>query len=327
MRGLITGATGFVGSNLARRLVRLGWKVNVLVRDKNKLGRLSGVDGLVIYAGDLADQKVIGKATKGVDVIFNCAAALNYHKPTEDQFRRTNIDGLKNVLDAVRGSRARLVHLSTVGIYGPTDSSGADEESFRNPQDTYARTKVKGEELIEDYKKRHRIKVVIIRPTIAYGPGDTRPGLLDLFRFIKKGLFIPIGKGENYFHTVYIDNLVDAIILAATKKAVVGKDFIIGDGDAPKMKELYGLVYRICGRRMSALYLPIPLSFVIGKSSDLLSGVGLPNILGSQRVKFLTENKRYRIDKAKKVLGYRSKIDLKEGLKITHSWYKDNGYL
>ena len=327
MHAFVTGATGFIGSNLVRKLKKLGWKVNVLLRDKSLPGRISNVKSLKIYEGDLSDKKLLGSASKDTDVIINCAAALPYHKLSDKAYIKANVDGLRNILEVARARKVRLVHLSTVGIYGPTAADGINEEASLNPQDIYAKTKVQGEELIKLYENRYGVKVVIIRPTIAYGPGDTRPGFLNLFKLIKKGIFVPIGSGENYFHTIYIDNLLGALILAATKEGVEGNDFIIGDEPAPKMKQIINSISKILGRNTLPFYIPKPLGFLIGRFFDLCERWDFPAILPTQRVKFLTESKRYKINKAKEVLGYRPRISLNEGLKRTHLWYKENGYL
>lgn len=299
MKALVTGATGFIGSNLVKRLVDLGWEVGVLVRDRNNLGRISGIKGLTIYQGNLLNKKSILKASSGIDVIFNCAAALPYHKLKDTDYIETNVRGLKNILDIVKGSKIKLVHLSTVGIYNV-------------PKDIYASTKLEGEELIRKYQNERNIKAVIIRPTIAYGPGDTRPGFLNLFRLIKKGIFPQIAGGENFFHTIYVDNLIEALVLAARKKDAVNNDFIIGDEDVPKMKEILGEMAEIIGSKPIRLYIP-----------KIIASLFLPN----RRVRFLTENKKYKIDKAKRILGYKPKIKLEEGLQKTYDWYRQNGYL
>lgn len=327
MRVFITGATGFIGSTLTRRLVRLGWKVNVLVRNKKKLGRLSGVKGIKIYQGDLGNAKILLEGARGSEIIFNCAAALPYHNLSIKDYKKTNVKGLENILKTVRSIKARLVHLSTVGIYGSAQFGEVDENSNINPRDVYAVTKVEGEKLIREYEKKYKIEAVIIRPTIAYGPSDTRPGFLNLFKLIKSGLFIPVGNGENYFHTVYVENLIDALVLVAKNKKVIGEDFIIGDDPCPKMREIYKSQYALSGRKFPKIYLPVVVASVIGRFFDLVSALGFPNILGTKRVKFLTENKRYKIDKAKRMLKYNPKVGLKEGLEITYHWYSQNGYL
>lgn len=327
MRALVTGATGFIGSNLVRKLIKLGWKVNILIRSKNLPTRISDLKGAAFFSGDLSNKKVLIEASRGADVVFNCAAALPYHKLSDKEYIKANVDGVKNVLEAVKVTKARLVHLSTVGIYGPTKESGVSETTEVNPQDIYAETKVQGEKLINHYQKRYGIKAVIVRPTIAYGPGDTRPGFLNLLNFIKKGIFIPIGNGKNYFHTIYIDNLVSALILASRKETAIGEDFIVGDEPTPKMKQITTAMAKILGRKLLPFYIPKPLGFVLGRFFDFCERHNLPAILPTQRVKFLTENKRYKINKAKRILGYKPKINLTEGLKRTYAWYKENGYL
>ena len=294
MNALVIGASGFIGANLTAKLLEEKWKVKVLVRSKET--KLKKED---VYVGDIANLNLLRKATKGVDVVFNCAAALPHHKLLDEEYYKTNVSGLKNILEAVKGSKTTLVHLSTVGIY----------DSLR---DAYVKTKIKGESLIREYEKKFKVRAVIIRPTIAYGPGDTRPGFLNLFRLIKKGIFPLVGKGENFFHTVYVDNLCQALVLAAKKRDAFGDDFIIGDGKVLRMREILEEMTKILDKKPIRFYLPRTLAFFF---------------LPGRRVRFLTEDRKYKIDKARRVLGYKPKIGLKLGLQKTYDWYRLKGYL
>ena len=294
MKALVIGANGFIGANLTAKLLKKKWKVRVLVRSKETKFKDENV-----YVGDIANLNLLRRATKGVEVVFNCAAALPHHKLLDEEYYKTNVNGLKNILDAIKGTKTTLVHLSTVGIY----------DSLR---DAYVKTKIKGESLIREYEKKFKVRVVMIRPTIAYGPGDTRPGFLNLFRLVKKGIFPLIGRGENFFHTVYVENLCQALVLAAKKKRVIGDDFIIGDGKVPKMKEILEEMTEILGKKPIRFYISRTLAFFF---------------LPSRRVRFLTEDRKYKIDKARRILGYKPKIGLKLGLQKTYDWYRLNGYL
>lgn len=314
MRVFITGSTGFIGTNLTERLLQDKWQVRALVRDRIKL-RLPGHKNLEVLEGDLSDLTVLSRGAKGVDIVFNLAAGLPYHDLPKDKYIQANIDGVKNILRACdKGGVKRLVHVSTVGIYGPKDSI-VDEQSKVNAKGVYPKTKLAGEQLI----KKNGLPYTIIRPTIGYGPYDIRPGFLDLFRFIKKRLFFLVGDGSNFFHTIYVENLVDALILAATKNEAEGEDFIIGDGDCPTMKELALTIAKIEEVTLNPFYIPKSLAYFLG----YLPGIPLTD----QRVTFITENRRYSITKAKKILGYQPKYNLSAGIKKTYDWYRKNGYL
>ena len=325
MRVLVTGATGFIGSNLVNRLIDQGYEVSVLVRSKrNKI--LS--HKVTQIRGDLTISSSLKKIAKNKDIIFHLAAGLPHHHLSDEQYWAVNVKGLVNLLENCVGENIkRFVHISTVGIYGPTSQKGVNESSKLKLTDTYSITKFKAEETARRFLKEKGLPITIIRPTIGYGPGDTRPGFISLFKLIKKKLFIPIGSGKNFFHTIYVDNLVDALILAATKKEAIGEDFIIGDEPCPTMGQIIREIALVQNTSIPPFYIPDNVARFLGKFFDLSGALGLPAPLNSRRVKFMIENKRFSIDKAKKILGYKPKVSLKEGIGRTYRWYRDNGYI
>lgn len=326
MRAFVTGATGFIGSHLVNRLLTTGWKVTVLIRNPRDSAEFSK-KGVHVVIGDIVDQQAVHIGVHGSEVIFNLAAALPHNDLSPKAYWNTNVIGAKNLVKAYERTRIkRIVHVSTVGIYGITPRIGTDESFPRSLPDAYSRTKAKAEDIMLYNHKRSGLPVVIIRPTIAYGPGDTRPVFLSLFRLIKRGIFIPIGRGENFFHTIYVDNLIDALILSVNKN-VIGEDFIIGDDPCPTMQEILSTIAAVQGTKLAPFYLPIPIAFLVGRLFDLAQKVGLPAPLTTQRVRFMTNNKNFTIEEAKNVLGYKPKIGLVEGIRKTFEWYKKNGYL
>ncbi len=322
MKVFVTGATGFIGSNLVKRLLEEGYTVRVLVRKKDARFPPS-VERKV---GDLTDLDSLREAVKGVGIVFNLAAGLPYHRLSREKYWQVNVTGVENIIQAcIEAKVKRLIHISTVGIYGPSNGKIINENSPIHITDAYSETKTQGEKLIKAHVKD--LPFVIIKPTIGYGPGDTRPGFVNLFRLINKGMFIRVGSGENFFHTVYIDNLIDALILASKKKGVEGKDFIIGDNPCPTMNQIVNAISKI--ERVSLLPFKIPwwFGFISGKFCDVLERLKLPSPLTSQRFKFITQNRRYDISKAERLLRFKPKVSLEEGVEKTYKWYQLNGYL
>lgn len=325
MKVLVTGATGFIGSNLVKRLINEGHEVSALVRSKVHKNISSKVE---LLEGDLTNSTILKNITKGKDLIFHLAAGLPYHHLTNEQYWAVNVRGIENLLNSCVGVKIkRFVYVSTVGIYGSTTQVGVSEISSIKLTSVYSITKFEGEKIARRFIKEKKMPITIIRPTIGYGPGDTRPGFLNLFRLIKKKIFIPIGDGKNFFHTVYVDNLIEGLILAATKSAAIGEDFIIGDEPCPTMGQILKEIAEVLHSSLPSLYIPSNTAIILGKIFDLTGAVGLPALLNTQRVKFMTENKKFSITKAHKILGYQPKINLKEGITTTYRWYKDNGYL
>ena len=322
---LVTGATGFIGSNLVKVLRDKKYKVIAAIRSEKKKQLLPKNVGYI--ALDLMDKDGLSKAVSVVDTVFNVAATLPYHQLRDQDYINSNVLGVSNIIDACLNYNAKLVHISTVGVFGDTSVAGYDETAPIKTTDIYSRTKREGDLLIYKAIRDKKLKATIIRPTIGYGPGDIRPGFINLFRLIKRGLFIPVGKGENFFHTIYIENLIAALILAGSKKEALGEDFIIGDDPCPRMSELINIIAAEEGVKLPSFYIPGNLAYTIGLVGNLAKKVGFSLPLTTQRVKFITQNKRFKIERAKKVLGYSPQFDLRAGVAKTYAWYTKNKYI
>lgn len=322
MKILVTGATGFIGSSLASRLKDRGHEVVCFTKSKRNLSNLKK-KGFLIRHGDITDFRSVKSALKDIDVIYSLAAALPHHKLSDKEYFSINSYGVGNILEAtLKSSVKQLIHVSTVGIYGPTNSKVINEKSPRHLTDGYSKSKALAEDLIRDFQKIHQLPITIIRPTIAYGPADIRPGFIDLFRLINKGLFIPIGDGNNYFHTIFVDNLVDALVLVLNNKKAFGQDFIIGDEPCPRMKDVYLKVASIEGKKIWPVSIPLKLAILLGKIFEISNSFGIKGPFNTRRVKFITENRRYSTGKAHSLLKFSPKISLDQGLLQTYNWYK-----
>lgn len=326
MRAFVTGGSGFIGRNLVKRLISQKWSVICLTRKNQDLG--VGGNKIKIIQGDLRNLGSFNQEIKQADVIFHLAAALPHHGLSEKEYWDINVGGLRNLLNASKNLMIkRLVHVSTVGIYGSTGKNGVNENSPLHPTDAYSRSKAEAETVLREFASKYSLPFTIIRPTIGFGPGDLRPGFSNLFRLIQKHRFIPVGKGDNYFHTIYVENLIDALFLATLEDKAKGEDFIIGDDPCLTMGEIIKTIAKTEKVNLPNYYLPIPIAFLLARFFDLGRIIGLPAPLTTQRVKFITENRRYDITKAKKILGYKADIKFPEAVRKTYLWYRLNGYL
>ncbi|EKD94520.1 MAG: NAD-dependent epimerase/dehydratase [uncultured bacterium] len=312
MNILITGATGFIGGAVARRLLNTSSNVKILVRDGRK-ARFS--NKITVHKGDIRDYKSVEKAFRKIDVVINCAAALPHHKLPEKDYFDINVSGVQNIVNACIAKKVgRLIHISTVGIYGSTFNKNINENSKPNPEDAYAKSKYKGEEIINN--SIFKSSSVIIRPTIAYGPGDIRPVFLRLFKMINNGINISIGGGNNYFHTVYIDNLVSIILQSIKLNQVLGKDFNVGDTVCPKMNDIVNEIIHIQHKKCVNLVIPTKIAMIAGK------------LLGIERtVRFVSENRRYDTTKVRNCFKLKDDVGISVGIKRTFDWYKKNNFI
>lgn len=212
---LVTGATGFIGKRLAEKLVEAGRPVRLLVRNPGRLA-LSLRSRCDLVVGDLLDENSLARAVAQTDVIFHCAANVRTWDSWES-YHAVNVLGVKNLMNAImrwNPGLSRLVHLSTVDVYG-FPISPCDETCATTGVDFgYGKSKLLGESLVREYGDRAGMSYTIIRPANVFGPGSqfvTRIG-----RELKSGLMLKINGGRTNAGLVYIDNLVDHLLWAAT---------------------------------------------------------------------------------------------------------------
>jgi len=214
LSALITGATGFVGHRLAERLIQEGWAVKLLIRDINKLTPTLRADCEVI-TGDLLNTDAISQAVRDVNVIFHCAANVSTWD-NWDSYYAANVTGVKNLLNAITTENktlSRLVHVSTMDVYGfpvlpCTELSATSGAGFG-----YGESKLQGESVVTELADKANISYTIIRPGNVIGPGSqfiTRIGAE-----LKFGIMLTVNGGREHAGLVYIDNLVDRLIWAA----------------------------------------------------------------------------------------------------------------
>lgn len=327
MRVLVTGGTGFTGSHLVRRLLRDGHEVTVfdiapgLFADELREG------GARLVLGSVADARAVDDVTRGQEVVHHLAAAFRKINVPEEVYRRDNVYGTRHVLSAAeRHGVERVVYCSTQGVHGHVDDPPGDEDTPIEPEDYYQQTKWEGELVCHEFSERG-LPVVIVRPTAIYGPGD--PGrFLLLFRASRFGRFLMFGDGETTYHPVYIDNLVDLFMLAAEKDEPVGRTYIGADEHYYTLNELVRAVGEAMGRDLRIVHLPFrPLWLAAVATEAVCKPFRISPPLFRRRVDWFRQVRAFRIDRARRELGYQPRIDIGEGLRRTHRWYVENGYL
>jgi len=325
VRVMVTGATGFTGGHLARTLHARGHEVHALVRDAARAQALLH-DGIRLHVGDVTDAESVRKATAGCERVFHLAAVYREARHPPDYYRRVNVEGTRNVLDAVVSEGVeRLVHCSTVGVHGDVQTIPANEDSPFAPGDVYQATKLEAELLV-----RERLDAglcgAIFRPQGIYGPGDKR--FLKLFRAVSNGTFRMIGPGESYYHMTYISDLVDGIILCGEHPAAVGQTYVLGGPRYTKLRELVAIMGQVMGRPIRRGRVPAaPVMAVAALCEKLCAPLGIEPPLYPRRLDFFLKDRAFSIEKAQRELGFQPKVDLEEGLRRTYEWYRQAGWL
>lgn len=325
---LVTGGTGLIGSFLVEKLVKNN-DVKCLILKNSDTKFLDDL-GIKIAYGDITDISSLNHAIKDADVVFHLAAAFKKDlpkNPTEDVYYNVNVKGTENLLDVCKQNEVkRVIHFSASGVYGHSSNKPINEDSPYKPSNPYEKSKCEGEKIALKYNELG-LPITIIQPTIVYGPRET-VAFLRLFKAIKNGTFRIIGNGENKLHLVYVKNLVDGIILASKSKAAIGQRYLIGDDRAYSVSEIVETIASELGVKIPKMKIPYQIARIGAIPFEIAGKVmKVRPPISRYTVDFLSKNRVYDISKVKKELGYESKIRLKEGIKLTAEWYKNNGLL
>lgn len=322
---LVTGATGFVGSHLALTLADRGYRVRALVRNLAKSKHLKDA-GIEIIHGDIVNTKAVNKSMEGVHTVYHIAALYRSARHADLTYRKTNIEGTRNVVKASQEFNIkRLVHCSTIGVHGDVQAIPADEDEPFNPGDIYQTSKLEGELLVQDAIKKG-FPATVFRPAAVYGPGDMR--FVKLFESIRLGRFRIFGSGNTLYHLIYIDDLVEGIILCGEKAAAIGRTYILAGPRYSTISELIDLVAEAVNAKPPLTRLPLaPLTVLAIICEGVSKPFGLEPPLYRRRLDFFCKNRAFNIGRAQRELSFNPVMDLQEGLKRTARWYFDKGFL
>ncbi|HYG64688.1 MAG TPA: NAD-dependent epimerase/dehydratase family protein [Thermoanaerobaculia bacterium] len=322
---LVTGATGFTGGHLARRLRQLGHPVRALVR--------AGADpkpllaqGIEVVEGDITRAADVERAAAGVCKIFHIAAVFRTAGHPDSYYYAVNLGGTQNVLAAARRHGVeRVLHCSTVGVHGGVHDIPSTEESPFNPGDIYQRTKLAGEQAARE-ACAWGLPVTVVRPSPIYGPGDLR--LLKLFRTVENGTFRMFGSGEAFFHLVYIDDLIDGMLLCAERPEALGQVFILAGPRYLRLNEIVELIAGAVGVPPPRGRLPMwPLMAAAAACEAICRPLHVEPPLHRRRADFFRKNRAFSTEKARCLLGYEPRVDPQDGIHRTAQWYFENGHL
>ena len=309
---LVTGAGGFIGSELVQQLHILGAKVRVFLRytSRNDLGLLKFLpqdtrNALDFIFGDLRDPDAVEKAAEGMDVIFHLGALISipysYVHPVETV--QSNIIGTLNVLQACRKCDCRLVHTSTSEVYGTALQVPIDERHPLQGQSPYSASKIGADKLVESYYRSFDVKAVTVRPFNTYGPGQTARAVIPTI--ITQALTqeeIHLGNLEAKRDFTYVTDTVDGFIKAAQTPGVIGDTFNLGYGEEVSIGELAELIIELVDR---------PVKVIVDQERLRPEK--------SEVMQLLSDNR-----KARKLLGWQPNVGFREGLSRTIEWIREH---
>ncbi len=327
MRALVTGASGFVGSAVARALLREGWQVRALVRkdsDRRNLQQLA----VEIVAGDLADSASLERALAACEALFHVAADYRLAALDPAQLYRTNVEGTRNILQAARRAGiTRVVYTSSVATIGlPADGAPGREDTpvaLAGMIGHYKRSKFLAEQLVLDLA-RQGAPVVIVNPSTPMGPGDVKPTPTGQLVLDAASGRMPayIDTGLNIVH---VDDVAAGHVLAF-HRGHVGERYILGGQDMT-LRAILAEIARIVGRKAPRIRLPRVAVLPIAYAAEAWARTtGRSTRITVEGVRMARKRMYYSSDKAARELGYAWREPTR-ALEDAVGWFREQGYL
>ncbi len=322
MRAAITGAGGFVGSTLARRLCALGTPPRCLLLPADDPSPLSGLPVEIVRA-DVTRGEGLEGALEGCDAVVHLAGIRR--APEREAFFRVNAEGTRTVCEAIlrAGGRARLVLAGSVAATGPSRDCPTEDAPFA-PRDWYGESKAEAERIACSYQDR--LAVTVARPSRILGPGDREN--LFFFKLVDKGVKVSLGEPRPVFSFIDVEDIVDALLLLCERPEAVGQSFFLSHQTAT-MEELQDLVAQALGKRPLSLTIPRPLFRALTSAADVVSratGKHLP-VNRKMAQQLLVPGWTCSTAKAKERLGFAAKTPVSESIDRAARWYREKGWL
>ena len=322
-RVLITGANGFIGSHLAQALSDIGCKLNLFDRDINK-SKFAGEHE--VFEGDLFSHECLEKAAKNIDVAFHLAGYVHATPKTEEEKRavfKINVEGTKNLLDALEKSAKHVVFFSSMSVYGEDQSESLPEDAPKNPNTPYGQSKLEAENYLKDWGRKNNIITTSLRLSLVYGPGN-KGNIYDMIRAIDRGRFLLIGNGRNKRSMVYVKNVVKVALGVAGQEGANGEAFNVTDGIDYTLKEIYETIAGCLGKKPRSLFIPLGLAKSLGRAGDAIGNItGKEMPFSSEILEKLTGTLTFSSRKLQEFLGFEPEYNLYNGMPETISWYRE----
>jgi dihydroflavonol-4-reductase len=325
---LITGASGFIGSAVAHKLVASGYSVRAMVRPSSPRHHIAGLD-LELCEGDLRDEASIKRAVQNVKYVFHIAADYRLWAVHPEEIFATNVGGTRSIMrEALRAAVERVVYTSSVATLALKPDGSPADETFSMPESdgigAYKRSKIAAEQLVADMVAQNALPAVIVNPSAPVGPRDVRPTptgriIVEAARgrvpaFVDTGL-----------NLVHVDDVAEGH-LAALRRGKIGARYILG-GQNVSFGRMLSDVAGLVGRHPARVRLPhwavLPVAYLSEATARVTGREPFATVEG---VRMSKHRMFFNTAKAEMELGYRSRPYL-EGLADAVSWFSDAGYL
>lgn len=326
MKTLVTGANGFLGAWLTRRLLSDGHDVTALIRKSSDLSELKGLSPRFAY-GDVTDKESLQEAVSGHEAVFHLAGLVSYKKSDEPLLEKINVQGTQNTVDAcIQCGVTQLLHVSSVVAVGASFKPQALTENFQynisHLKLGYFDTKKKAEDIVVGAARAKKINAVCVNPSTIYGFGDARKG--------SRKNQIKVAQGKLPFYTgggvnvVAVEDVIEGILLAL-KHGRNGERYILA-AENMTIKSLFEKIAAAAGVPAPKIHMPDFALHTLGFAGDLLRKVNIDIGMSSVTARTATMFHWFDSGKAQKELGFKpgsSDAAIEKSVK----WMRDNGYL
>jgi nucleoside-diphosphate-sugar epimerase len=325
---LVTGGNGFVGRHLVTALQSRGDRIRVLALPGEDAGWLEQ-RGVAVHRGDVRVPESLAEPVHGADAVLHLAAMMDVWHPIED-YRAVNVTGTKNIARAALGAGVRrFVHMSSSSVYGMALGRPADESFPLAPfPDPYPVTKAEGDLAVQRMIAEDHLPAVIIRPDQIFGPGDH----LHFGRMadrLRSGRGIVVGRGNNYMPFVYVTDVVRGLLLALDHHRAPGQAYNITNDRPLTQNELLCAIADGIAASPPSFHIPYHVLYTAGYLAERLAMIAPSHSrppISRLGVAFFGTDNRYAIGKARKQLGYSPQVDLRDGVRITAMWYRQDDH-
>lgn len=327
LRVLVTGATGFVGRHLVRRLAEAGANLRVLVRRTSQTAPIQGL-GAEICEGDITDPQSVRRAMDGVDVAYHLAA-LMYDWGRWERFYRINVEGTRHVCEAAASAGVRrIVFTSSVAATGLEDFPSLKDEThpLTDSRHPYCRSKALAEKVVREYAAS--LETVVLRPAYVYGPAEFNVGVYTVARLVRRGFRVLPGDGRNWHHRIYVEDLAEALVRVGAHENATGKTYLVG-GPLTTAEEFWQALTGAMGAK-PIVFVPKAVGWAVAcvlEAAYRATGQRKAPLLSFFRLGVMTNNNGWDTSRMESETGFRAVTPPEEGLRAAVRWWQEHGYL
>jgi dihydroflavonol-4-reductase len=326
-RVLVTGATGYTGAVLVKKLVSQKLNVVAIARHSSNLDSFQDLP-IEWIRGDVFDAELIDRAVEGVNYIFHMVTPFREAKSPDLGYYNVHVLSTQLLAKAAlkQPDFKRFVHVSTIGIHGHVENPPGDENCPMHPGDIYQETKLEGELWIRNFAQQEGLPITVVRPAGIYGPEEKR--FLKIFKMVVRGWVPAIGDGKNLLHLIHVDDLTNFFLLTAIHPQAIGEVFICGSKRAISFDQMISIIGKYYRVPVRFIKLPVAPIFALGWLCEAICRpLGIEPPIYRRRLAFYTKDRSFNTSKMQNLLGFTPIHEDDDGLEELAQWYVDRGWI